>query len=142
MNLGFLFRLAAGTATNAAFGAAIDKMDELGQVGVGAAGVGGMSAHAESKVGFLEEHVRRLEADLAKALMISETLWELLRDKTGLTDDDLCRKIHEVDMRDGRLDKKNQRKAVACPRCGRMVSTRHRACLYCGQVIDTSAFSL
>jgi ribosomal protein S27AE len=139
MDLGFLFRLAAGSATDVAFGATIDKMDEFGG---GVAGVGGMSAHAESKVGFLEEHVRRLEADLARALMISETLWELLRDKTGLTDDDLCIKIHEVDMRDGRLDGKNQRKAIACPRCGRMVSARHRACLYCGQVIDTSAFSL
>jgi hypothetical protein len=83
-----------------------------------------------------------LEANLAKALMISESLWELLAEKTGLTEDDLYNKIYEVDMRDGVLDGKNQRSITDCPSCGRRVSGRHSACLYCGQIIDESIFNL
>lgn len=138
MSAEFLFRMAANIAANAAIDAAVGHNMAGGIRG----GVGDLPARAESKVGFLEEHVRKLEGDLAKSLMISETLWELLRDKTGLTDDDLCQKISEVDMRDGKLDGKNQRKGVACPNCGRMVSPRHHTCIYCGQVMDTSAFAL
>ena len=67
---------------------------------------------------------------------------EFIRDKHGMTDDDLHKKLYEIDMRDGALDGRNQRKASECPGCGRMVSARHPACLYCGQVMDTSVFTM
>jgi hypothetical protein len=81
------------------------------------------------------------EANLAKSLMICEVLWELLAEKTGLTEDDLYNKLYEVDMRDGVLDGKNQRGIAECAACGRKVSGRHVACLYCGEVIDSSVFN-
>ena len=104
---------------------------------------GGQSAaRAESVARSAEKRVRVIEANLAKTLMICESLWELLRDKHGWTDQALYKKLHEVDMRDGVLDGKNQRKAVDCPDCGHKVSPRHQACIYCGRVIDTSVFSI
>lgn len=96
--------------------------------------------HAASRA---EQRIKLLEANLAKSLMICEALWELLAEKTGLTEDDLYNKLHEVDMRDGVLDGKNQRSsATECPSCGRKVSGRHSACLYCGEIIDNSIFNL
>ncbi|MHC5123473.1 MAG: hypothetical protein ACYSOR_04640 [Planctomycetota bacterium] len=89
-----------------------------------------------------EQHADLLEANLAKSLMISEALWELLAEKTGLTENDLLEKLHEVDMRDGVLDGNNQRSAAHGPACGRKVSGRHAACLYCGEIIDKSVFDL
>lgn len=83
-----------------------------------------------------------LEANLAKALLICETLWEFIREHHGLSDEQLREKIYEVDMRDGTLDGKHQRKAAECPSCGHMVSARHPACLYCGQIIDESVFTI
>ena len=80
-----------------------------------------------------EQQVKLLEANLAKSLMICETLWELLAD--------LINKLNEVDMRDGVLDGKNQRGIAECAACGRKVSGRHAACLYCGEVIDGSVFN-
>ena len=94
--------------------------------------------HAASRA---QQRIKLLEANLAKSLMISEALWELLAEKTGLTEDDLYNKLHEVDMRDGVLDGKNQRSATDCPACDRKVSGRHGACLYCGEVIGNSVFS-
>ena len=87
-------------------------------------------------------YVRRLEMNLGKSLMISEALWELLRDKTGLTQDDLYKKLYEIDMRDGVLDGQNQVQVRDCPNCHRPVSGRHGACLYCGQVVDESVFRM
>ncbi len=100
------------------------------------------SASAKNAAEAAGRRLRVLEANLAKTLMICETLWELLRDEHGWSEDTLHKKLYEVDMRDGVLDGKNQRKAVECPDCGHTVSSRHPACIYCGRVIDMSVFNL
>ena len=89
-----------------------------------------------------ESSIRSLKANMERMMLICEALWELLRDKHGYTEQQLQSKIYEIDMRDGTLDGKNQRKAVECPDCGHMVSSRHPACIYCGRVIDTSVFKI
>ncbi len=100
------------------------------------------AANAKGQTRALKTQIRILEANLAKTMMICETLWEFLRDKAGLTEQDLHKKLYEIDMRDGILDGKNQRKALECPNCSHMVSPRHPACIYCGQVIDDSVFTI
>jgi len=100
------------------------------------------ASRAESIARTTQQRYKVLEANLAKSLLICETLWELLRDEHGWSDQDLFKKLHEVDMRDGVADGKNQRKAVTCPDCKHTVSPRHPACLYCGHVIDTSPFTI
>ncbi len=100
------------------------------------------AARAKGPAEAAGRRLRVLEANLAKTLMICETLWELLRDEHGWSDKALHKKLYEVDMRDGVLDGKNQRKAVKCPDCGHTVSSRHPACIYCGRIIDTSVFNL
>ncbi len=99
-------------------------------------------ARAESKGHVLGRRLKILEASVAKTLMINEVLWEFIRDNHELTEKDLHKKLYEVDMRDGVLDGKNQRKASECPDCGHMVSARHPACIYCGKVMDQSAFTM
>ena len=102
----------------------------------------GAAARAGSRAQQAVRKIKALEANLAKTMMICETLWELLQEKTGLTLDDLHKKLYEIDMRDGVLDGKNQRKAAKCPNCNHMVSARHPACIYCGQIMDDSVFAL
>ncbi len=100
------------------------------------------AAHAANQAAQAKQTVQVLEKNLAKTLLICEALWELLSQRSGLTVKDLHDKLYEIDMRDGELDGKNQRKAVECLGCGRTVSSRHTACLYCGQVIDNSVFRI
>ncbi len=100
------------------------------------------AARATNKAKNVERDVRVLEASLAKTMMICEALWELLSQQHGLKIDALHKKLYEIDMRDGTLDGKNQRKAAECPSCGHTVSARHPACIYCGEVIDNSVFTL
>jgi hypothetical protein len=89
-----------------------------------------------------EMHLRFLEENVAKALLIHEALWELMRDKLQLTEQQLFDKLYEIDMRDGIIDGKNQRSVVECPKCKRKVAPKHATCLYCGQIIDNSVFQL
>ncbi|MCF7954676.1 MAG: hypothetical protein K9M75_02630 [Phycisphaerae bacterium] len=100
------------------------------------------ASRAESKATAVESQIKRLRADLARSLMISEALWELLRDRAKLTEEDLHKKLYEIDMRDGVLDGQNKRKAQKCPDCEHMVSSRHPACIYCGKVMDDSVFAI
>lgn len=100
------------------------------------------AARASSRVDRAERSLKMLEENLAKTLLICEALWELLSERTGLTLNDLHNKLYEIDMRDGTLDGKNQRKSVECSNCGRMVGARHSVCFYCGQVIDDSVFRM
>ncbi len=108
------------------------------QASMGAQQEAASAKHAAKRT---EQQVKLLEENLATSLMICEARWELLAEKTGLTEDDLYNKLHEVDMRDGVLDGKNQRGIAECAACGRKVSGRHAACLYCGEVIDSSVFN-
>ena len=107
-----------------------------------ASSAAGDAARAKSKARSVEREVRVLKANLAKSMMINEALWEIVRDQHGLTEEDLHDKLYEVDMRDGILDGKNQRQAAKCPNCDHTVSPRHPACIYCGQVIDESVFTI
>ncbi|MCP4707436.1 MAG: hypothetical protein GY869_02325 [Planctomycetes bacterium] len=118
-------------------------------IAAGAAGDVSSSAHvsadstaARSAARQAQNQVRVLEANLAKALLINEALWELIRDKLKLTEEDLNNKLYEIDMRDGVLDGKNQRPVSECRDCNRKVSSRHPACLYCGAVMDDSVFKM
>jgi|GEM_PF-459999 len=104
---------------------------------------GNKAAATAGKVSEIQRTLRMLQENLAKALMINEALWELIKEKHNLSDNDLNEKLYMVDMRDGQLDGKNQRTSAAkCHQCHRMVSHRHAACIYCGTVIDDSIFSL
>lgn len=90
-----------------------------------------------------KEKFRRLEKKLAKAMLICESMWEILRDEHGFTDKQLAEKIKEVDLRDGVADGKNEAKeAAACSGCGRNSPKRNSNCMYCGRELDNSLFSL
>lgn len=60
-------------------------------------------------------------------------LWELLQQKAHVPEAEFMAKVQEIDLRDGKLDgKAGAAPARSCPSCQRMLSQRHRRCLYCG----------
>jgi hypothetical protein len=86
----------------------------------------------------------RLEAmqvDIDRLLMISEALWTILKEQHGYTEEDLLKRISEIDLRDGRLDGKVERQGpVQCPRCGRNNKSNRPACLYCATPLNREMF--
>ncbi len=76
--------------------------------------------------------MRDLTDRLDKLLLVNMAMWELLKDRTELTEEDLMTKVQQIDLRDGRADGKISKTVAKCPKCGRTMSPRHKKCLYCG----------
>jgi len=82
-----------------------------------------------------------ITCDIEKLFMITESLWSILKEHHGYTDDELIRRIHEIDMRDGRLDGKVAKQPnPPCPQCGRTLMNKHSVCLYCGTAVARDPF--
>jgi hypothetical protein len=77
--------------------------------------------------------LQHLEARVDKLVLVCRSLWELVRDNTSLTEDDLMNKVLELDLRDGVADGKMSPGVQQCAHCGRTMSPRHARCLYCGR---------
>lgn len=77
--------------------------------------------------------IRMLEDKIDSLSLTCQALWELLRDRTKLTEEELCAKISEIDLRDGQADGKMGVKGGPCSKCGRVLNQRHLRCIYCGE---------
>lgn len=84
----------------------------------------------------VQQGVRSLEQRLDKMVMINMALWTLLKEVSDLTDEDLLKRVEEIDLSDGQLDGKVRASAQKCSQCNRTVSKRHGRCLYCGAEIE------
>ena len=82
-----------------------------------------------------------VELRLERALLTMEAMWTLLRDRFGVTDEQLAARIVELDESDGMLDGKVRRPPLACPACARNVPSRFPRCLYCGAAIALNPFA-
>lgn len=91
---------------------------------------------ARSNSDRIHQEVQRLEAKIDSLAIISQALWEVLREKTDLTEKDIEAKIAEIDIRDGRRDGKITGKPTLCPACKRPTHTRLKACPYCGTALN------
>ncbi len=75
--------------------------------------------------------------------LVVQAMWELLKDKAGLTDADLDAKVQEIDMRDGRLDGQDstQTDPLTCRQCGRTILSGQAQCSWCGTQAEGEPFT-
>ena len=73
--------------------------------------------------------------------LMTEALWTLLRDRFGMTDEELITIARDLDLSDGQLDGRVRRTSAECPGCGRMVGKHHQRCLYCGTEMQRAPFT-
>lgn len=88
-----------------------------------------------------ELRVAELEGRLEKLSLLCMAMWELVRDRTGLTQEELAAKVKALDEADGKADGRVTRVAKTCPVCGRIMSPKLGRCIYCGyEAEETNAF--
>jgi hypothetical protein len=95
------------------------------------------AATARSKTDNLERRLATAERRLDRLTLASQALWELLKERTDLTIEQVFAKMEEIDLRDGRKDGKIGGRVLTCAACHRTVNALHTTCLYCGQPIPT-----
>ncbi|EOD81434.1 hypothetical protein D515_04336 [Grimontia indica] len=80
--------------------------------------------------------VNYLEDRLDTLSLANQAMWELLSNHLGYTENDLLKKMEEIDMRDGVLDGKITVSAVKnCPECGHTIRKRRANCYWCGAAL-------
>ena len=96
------------------------------------------SARAEQGAMTAEEaraRVLDLEAKVSKLTLVNQALFELIAQRTGITEAELIDRVNEIDLRDGQLDGRPTHDVpIVCQQCGRSYSRRHNHCFYCGYV--------
>jgi hypothetical protein len=80
----------------------------------------------------LVAQAREMEHQIERLTLLNQALWELLRDRVGLTDQDFENMVREIDLRDGVPDGRITNTPMKCPQCGRVSASKHYRCLYCG----------
>ena len=90
------------------------------------------AARADTSITELQVALRAMDDRLDRLSLMSAAMWSLLQQTSGLSDDELLKKIEMIDLSDGRLDGKVRKKASRCLQCQRAMSPRHQRCIYCG----------
>lgn len=88
---------------------------------------------AESAHDGIEDLTQRVE----RLSLVCQAMWELLSQHTHISNNDLMRKVVEVDTRDGLQDGRMAPRVIQCPKCKNNVNTRRPRCVVCGSVIAT-----
>ena len=90
------------------------------------------AANASSVASQAADRGLRLERKIDTLALCCQAMWELLRDNTKLSEEDIERKVMEIDLRDGHADGKIGPRRRECPACSRALNPRHSKCIYCG----------
>ena len=109
------------------------SMHAPGPPQTGAVRATNMAFQAQTAIRDLEHQVQRLS-------LLSQAMWEILRDKTKLTDADLENMARDIDLRDGMEDEKISTHPVRCPACKRVSNSKHYKCIYCSQEFERPIF--
>ena len=79
-----------------------------------------------------DDRIRELEKRIDRISLVSQAMWELIRDNTGWSDEDIFARISEIDLRDGVRDGKMGAKVIDCPNCKGKINSRKGYCMICG----------
>ncbi len=96
------------------------------------AGAARTAESAESKVDQCVRTIEDLQRQVERLSLACQAMWELLQGCSDLTEEDLEKKMLEVDGRDGCVDGKIGVQVVDCPACGRKTSSKRGTCVMCG----------
>ncbi len=83
-----------------------------------------------------KQEVQKLRDDIDHLTLITQALWEVVKQKTDLKDEVLVAMISEMDARDGKIDGRYVKVPEQCPQCSRPVTVSTNSCVYCGIKVD------
>jgi hypothetical protein len=87
---------------------------------------------AMSKADRYAEDIAGIRRHLDRLSLACQAMWELLRDHSNLTEENIESKILEIDARDGKVDGKIATQLANCSSCGKPTNTRRLTCVMCG----------
>jgi len=98
-----------------------------------------VAAAASADASSAKREVGEMEHEIARLKLVCAACWELLKEKTALTEEELMAKVQEIDARDGIMDGQLKRSIRKCVQCQRTVPAKNNKCMYCGTVQPVSS---
>ena len=77
--------------------------------------------------------VSYLENKIDKLSLICQAMWSLIQEKIDLTEEDLVKRVTDIDLEDGNLDGRYTNPVVKCKKCDAAISHQFKKCLFCGE---------
>ena len=90
------------------------------------------AASASNEAASAKREVTEMQHQIDKLKLVCAALWELVKEKTSLTEDDIVNRIALLDAKDGVADGRLTRAARPCVKCKRTVAPKLIKCMYCG----------
>lgn len=119
----------SGGVAGASLGVDLIQAGQIKELGQDASRAESAANRAGDKAMEVDRRVERLQ-------LVMQAMWELLREREGITDAELEQRILEVDLRDGIRDGRMATEFVICVQCHRKTGVKaHRRCFYCGTTL-------
>lgn len=93
-----------------------------------------MAAEGKVRSESVATEVAQLERRVDRLLLVNMALWSLLKDLSGLTDEQLSQRVAQIDAADGSADGRVTATRQTCPACAKVLSLKHQKCLHCGYI--------
>jgi len=88
--------------------------------------------HRLNKPRSKDTELLRIQRQVDRLTLTCQSMWELLRDCSDLTEEHLEQKVAEVDLRDGSPDGRLGSTVIVCEACGKNTNSRRDSCVWCG----------
>jgi ethanolamine ammonia-lyase large subunit len=88
---------------------------------------------AKYDAGIAKSIAEAFQHRIDKMAIIMHSMWSLIEENTNLTEEDLRKRVIEIDMTDGKLDGKVRKKPIKCKKCGSGISYKFKKCMICGE---------
>lgn len=85
------------------------------------------------------DKMQQIQDRFDRTVLINEAMWQLLSERVGVTDEQLARRVYELDTADGRADGKRVAEPVDCE-CGAVIGGRSHVCMFCGAAAPQGTF--
>jgi hypothetical protein len=98
----------------------------------------GKLSTAKTQGGVARDTAFRLEDKVDKLALVCQAMFELLHETSGISEEQLKKKIVEIDGRDGQADGRITPRARKCPKCEATMSPQFGRCLFCGHTDEAA----
>lgn len=85
-----------------------------------------------SRISNAQADLDQTQVRFDRMLLVLDAVWELVAERTGLTEADLLAKVQEIDARDGTADGRRVTLARRCSQCDAAVGNDRETCMFCG----------
>lgn len=91
------------------------------------------------------EKATSAEAELSRnqyerLMLITEALWEILKEEHNYTNEKLIEKLKIIDMKDGKEDGRVLLPPPKCSYCNKTIDKGANVCIYCGSPVNGDIF--